>query len=345
MAREFKTKNGLLIETLQGYDSNNLLTVDPNGVVGVSTIQTSSFLTSGNITAITGAIGARLTDVELVNALQSSQIQQLSASDAGEISRAEVASLTGSLQTQITEITSVDTAQQITLSQLTSVTGSFATIVSVASLTGQLNVRLIDVEVNNSLQSIAIQSLSASNTNFVHKTGVESISGNKEFVNSVNISGSLNAPVIVYSPAISANWAKPIPTDVKTALNSIQKRFYHLEGQTTDAVLTEIFINGESNNRITIATDTTKMFDIKILSRRTDTGSESAGYILQCVIRNVAGTVTQVGSTLKTVIAEDTAAWDVSCVADNTNKSINISVKGQAAKTVAWTCEVETLTI
>jgi hypothetical protein len=155
----------------------------------------------------------------------------------------------------------------------------------------------------------------------------------------------LNAPQTVYTPAVSANWTKPIPTVVKDALDAIQKRYFHLEGQTTDNSTTEIFINGESNNRITIATDKSRMFDIKILGRRTDSGSESAGYILQCVIRNVAGTVTMVGSVLKTVVAEDSNPWDVSATADNTNKCININVKGQNSKDISWTCEVETLTI
>jgi hypothetical protein len=43
----------------------------------------------------------------------------------------------------------------------------------------------------------------------------------------------------------------------------------------------------------------------------------------------------------KTIVAEDTSAWDVTITADNTNDGINVLVTGEASKTIRWVARIE----
>ncbi len=110
--------------------------------------------------------------------------------------------------------------------------------------------------------------------------------------------------------------------------------------QTTNGTAgTSMLLDGGSA-RLTIADDTTWMFTINIVARRTDADNESAAYKIEgCIDRN-AGTVALVGTITKTVIAEDTVAWDVSASADDTNKALAVTVTGEAAKTINWVARV-----
>jgi hypothetical protein len=62
---------------------------------------------------------------------------------------------------------------------------------------------------------------------------------------------------------------------------------------------------------------------------------------LEGCIDNNAGTTALVGAYLKTVFAEDTAAWDVIAQADDTNDALAIKVTGEAAKSISWVAHVE----
>jgi hypothetical protein len=109
-----------------------------------------------------------------------------------------------------------------------------------------------------------------------------------------------------------------------------------VRNSTTDAVQKELFLDG-SSLRITIANDTTWAFDCLIVARRTDADNESASYrITGCIDRNANAASTALVNSSVTVIAEDTAAWDVDVVADATNGSLNFRVTGEAGKTIRW---------
>lgn len=114
---------------------------------------------------------------------------------------------------------------------------------------------------------------------------------------------------------------------------------------TTDGTANiELFLDGDvASQRCTIATDTTWGFKISLTARRTDANGESAKYEFSGCIDNNAGTVALVGAVTKTVIAEDTAAWDADVVADDTvgNKSLKIQVTGEAAKNIRWVARIE----
>jgi len=108
-----------------------------------------------------------------------------------------------------------------------------------------------------------------------------------------------------------------------------------MKRQTTTATTTDLRA-GTGTQRLVLPSDTTWMFDVLIVARRTDADNESAAYRIQGCIDNNAGTVALVGSAAVTVIAEDSAAWDATAVADDTNKSLNINVTGEASKTINW---------
>lgn len=120
----------------------------------------------------------------------------------------------------------------------------------------------------------------------------------------------------------------------------VQNSRLHVRNSTTNATQTELFTDG-SAARITIASDTSWAFEALIVARRTDADNESAAYKITGCIDNNAGTTALVGAITVTVIAEDTAAWDVTAEADNTNDALVFKVTGEAAKTIRWSGKVE----
>lgn len=106
-----------------------------------------------------------------------------------------------------------------------------------------------------------------------------------------------------------------------------------------------IYIEGlgggdNSGNALVLPNDTTWLFSILVVARRTDADNESAMYKLEGGIDNNANTVALVGTVTKTVLAEDTVAWDVNVLANNTTKTLDVQVTGENAKTIRWVAVV-----
>tara|TARA_R110000803_G_scaffold48697_1_gene101226 strand:+ start:1016 stop:1465 length:450 start_codon:yes stop_codon:yes gene_type:complete len=106
-----------------------------------------------------------------------------------------------------------------------------------------------------------------------------------------------------------------------------------LSGTTLNNTQTELFVDGVTNSRATIATNTTWMFSAMVAAR---SATESAGYKLEGVIKNDAGTTSLVGVAVKTVFAEEDAAWDITVEADDTNDALVFKVTGDSADSVSW---------
>ncbi len=113
-----------------------------------------------------------------------------------------------------------------------------------------------------------------------------------------------------------------------------------LRNSATDATQTELFADGSAGD-ISVPSDCTIAFRINVVGRRTDADDESAAYFFEGAIDNNAGTTALVGAIGKVIIAEDTAAWDVTVTADDTNDGINVLVTGEAAKTIRWVARAE----
>lgn len=170
--------------------------------------------------------------------------------------------------------------------------------------------------------------------------GTISGSGN---IGSVILGGTFNTISSAAYAVVSGQNAKGFfATSVTNASNDFsavgdaQNERVVVMGSTSNNTPTEIRIGGTSGDRLVLPNDTAFMFDINIVARRTDADNECAAYQLIGCIDNNANTVALVGSVTKNVIAEDTVAWDVSATADNTNKSLAITVTGENAKTIRW---------
>ena len=109
--------------------------------------------------------------------------------------------------------------------------------------------------------------------------------------------------------------------------------------QTTDATATQLKLDG-SGVRLAIPTDTTWFVQAQIVARRTDADNESAVYECKGGIDNNAGTTALLAAITPTTVFEDTAAWGVTCTASAGTNSFEVTVTGEAAKTIRWVARV-----
>ena len=104
-----------------------------------------------------------------------------------------------------------------------------------------------------------------------------------------------------------------------------------LSGTTANATPTEIFVDGTSPNRVDVATGSTITFSALVAAR---SATESAGYKIEGVIKNDAGTAEIVGVVVKTIFAEEDIAWDATVTA--ANNAITFLVTGDSVDSVSW---------
>jgi hypothetical protein len=104
-----------------------------------------------------------------------------------------------------------------------------------------------------------------------------------------------------------------------------------LSGTTANDTPTEIYVDGTPTNRVDVATGSTITFSALVAAR---SATESAGYKIEGVIKNDAGTAELVGVVAKTVFAEEDIAWDITVTA--ANNAISFIVTGDSADSVSW---------
>jgi len=92
--------------------------------------------------------------------------------------------------------------------------------------------------------------------------------------------------------------------------------------------------NATATTLLTLATssDTVYLVEISVASRRTDSGTEGAGFILRGFFRNDGGTLTKIGE--DKVYARDDQNWDATVAISGTD--IITQVTGEAGKTINW---------
>lgn len=126
---------------------------------------------------------------------------------------------------------------------------------------------------------------------------------------------------------------------------SIYSNEYVLTGTTTNNTETEIFINGVSNNRISVPLNKTVYYTADIVCRRTDASGDHAAFYIKGVATNNAGTVSDVGLIYEVGITKTDPVFAVDFRADNTNDSVNLYVIGNTGKTLQWKCAVTALEV
>lgn len=126
--------------------------------------------------------------------------------------------------------------------------------------------------------------------------------------------------------------------------------FFRAHIQTTTAATTEFGIAGSGSDtntptsRIILTNDSTYLFDCDIVARNTATDTESKVWNVKFGIRRgaAAANTALIGTPTYTVYGEDTgtSAWAVTVTADTTNGRPNISVTGEASKTIRWVANI-----
>lgn len=127
-----------------------------------------------------------------------------------------------------------------------------------------------------------------------------------------------------------------------TAFGDVRASRFILFNETTDATETELFVDTGASVRLTLADDSTMTFKGLVTARRTDLDNESAGFKIEGVIDNNAGTVALVGVPSVTGLGDDAGGWSVAITADDTGDALAVKVTGEAAKTIRWSCVLET---
>lgn len=115
---------------------------------------------------------------------------------------------------------------------------------------------------------------------------------------------------------------------------------------TTTATPRDLGLSGTSGSgKIALQDNTTIAFSILVVARRTDADNESAAYKFEgCIDRNTGvATTAIVGTVSKTVLAEDTIAWDCNVQADVTNGALQIIATGAAATSIQWVASIRTV--
>lgn len=109
---------------------------------------------------------------------------------------------------------------------------------------------------------------------------------------------------------------------------------------TTDATVTAIVT-------IACASDTTTCIDAIIVARRTGgsagTAQDGAAYHVYSVLKNVAGTATEIAAETVTVIGEDQAGWTVTVTVSAANVLINVT--GAVDNNISWVCDYHLTTV
>jgi hypothetical protein len=116
---------------------------------------------------------------------------------------------------------------------------------------------------------------------------------------------------------------------------------------TTNATPTKISSNGNGElyaaSKLHIESGATYTFT-GLVTARSQTNNYGAGYKIEGVVQNVAGTTAFVGTPTVTVIAEGNAAWDVTLSVDDAIDALIITVTG-SAETVRWGAVVEMMKV
>jgi Head domain of trimeric autotransporter adhesin len=120
---------------------------------------------------------------------------------------------------------------------------------------------------------------------------------------------------------------------------------YLLRSHTVNGNFTEVFLDGTSGSqRLVLSDDSTWLFKASIMGHQQD-GNGHAGFKVEGVIYKVGAVNTfMLGATSKSTIAAH-SGWDCDVVADDTNGSLKITVKGEAGKIIRWLAIIETVEV
>lgn len=120
---------------------------------------------------------------------------------------------------------------------------------------------------------------------------------------------------------------------------------YSLQGTTSNATETELFINGIASKRIPVSADSILTYTVEVACRRTDVVGDYGNWFIKGSVRNDAGNVTDVGSLYEVIVTRTDASMLVDVRADNSNNTLGVYVTGASGKTVAWKAAVTAIEV
>jgi hypothetical protein len=163
--------------------------------------------------------------------------------------------------------------------------------------------------------------------------GKATITGGQDNVASAEygaIPGGRNALAAIYGQMAYASGEFSAGGDAQTSV-------YVLRNVTTNTTPTPLYLDG-STERLTVAAGRTLAFEIMLVAR--SSAAASAGYRIQGVIENHAGSTGFVGAPTVTTLGEDVAAWNISVQADDATDALVIQVIGAADTMIRWVATV-----
>lgn len=104
---------------------------------------------------------------------------------------------------------------------------------------------------------------------------------------------------------------------------------------TTQATVTTTNATATDTNLFATSSNKSYYIDLSVIARRTDSGSQSAGYKIRAAFRNVSGTLTRIARS--TTQLEDVSAWAVDLITSGT--MIVWRVIGANGSTINWKAE------
>lgn len=102
---------------------------------------------------------------------------------------------------------------------------------------------------------------------------------------------------------------------------------------TTDATPTVI-------KAISVAADKTISIDVDVIGNKASTATKAAYRLIGSFYRNGSGNVTAISDTVSLTTDEADTDWDVSLVANTSNQTIDVTITGKAATTIAWSAKI-----
>ena len=135
-----------------------------------------------------------------------------------------------------------------------------------------------------------------------------------------------------------------------TTLGDIHTSRFPAWTTTTTATPTEVGMSTGGSiavptKYIILTTNSTYIFDIDVVARKSPTGTDYSAWNLRFCINMEAdaSTTSIIGSVTKTLIGQTAGAsgWDVSVTADTTNGRPKITVTGEASKTIRWLADIK----
>lgn len=131
-----------------------------------------------------------------------------------------------------------------------------------------------------------------------------------------------------------ADWTTVGPTTDPAA--SITEVFY-LTRTTANNTPAELWVDGTASNRMVLPNDTTWIYRIDVVARRTDSTGDYAAYFIEGMINNTTNTVSLLATSASVnTLYQNQATWAIAVTADNVNKALVVTVTGENAKTIKW---------